>query len=144
MRWPRFVRNRRSSTRPGSRWCEIPPTKSVLLAGMQGSVLPIAVSHGEGRAEFDAGSGAGRLESLGMTSLQLRRQPRAATERYPFNPNGSPAGLAGVCNADGRVTVLMPHPERVYRAVQNSWQPREWHEDGGWMRLFRNARVFLK
>jgi phosphoribosylformylglycinamidine synthase len=64
------------------------------------------------------------------------------TERYPYNPNGSPAGIAGICSTDGRVTALMPHPERVFRTVQHSWAPREWGEDGGWMRLFRNARVF--
>ena len=142
--WPRFVRNRSEQYEARLTLVRVPPTKSVLLAGMQGSVLPIAVAHGEGRAEFDAGSGAGRLESLGMTSLQYVDNRGHATERYPFNPNGSPAGLAGVCNADGRITALMPHPERVYRAVQNSWAPREWHEDGGWMRIFRNARVFLK
>ena len=65
------------------------------------------------------------------------------TERYPPNPNGSPSGLAGLCSEDGRVTALMPHPERVFRAIQHSWAPREWSEDGGWMRLFRNARVFV-
>ena len=69
-----------------------------------------------------------------------RDQP---TEKYPFNPNGSALGLAGLCSADGRVTSVMPHPERVFRTVQHSWAPREWAEDGGWMRLFRNARVFL-
>ncbi len=141
--WPRFVRNRSEQYEARLALVRVPPTKSVLLAGMQGSVLPIAVAHGEGRAEFDADSGAGRLESGGLASLQFVDNRGQATERYPFNPNGSPSGLAGVCNADGRITALMPHPERVFRSVQNSWAPREWREDGGWTRIFRNARVFL-
>ncbi len=77
---------------------------------------------------------------LGLQFVDHRDQP---TERYPYNPNGSPLGLAGICNEDGRVTAIMPHPERVFRSVQNSWAPRDWGEDGGWMRLFRNARVFV-
>src|SRR5262249_33762653 len=100
-------------------------------------------AHGEGRAEFDAGASADALLALGQATLQyvdMRDQP---TEKYPFNPNGSALGLAGLCSADGRVTALMPHPERGFRTVQNSWKPRAWSEDGGWMRLFRNARVYV-
>ena len=78
-----------------------------------------------------------------MVGLQFVDNRDEPTERYPFNPNGSPLGLAGVCSADGRVTAIMPHPERVFRTVQNSWAPAAWTEDSGWMRLFRNARVFL-
>ena len=78
-----------------------------------------------------------------MLGLRYVDHGDAPTDRYPFNPNGSPLGLAGVCSEDGRVTAIMPHPERVFRGVQNSWAPREWAEDGGWMRLFRNARVFV-
>jgi phosphoribosylformylglycinamidine synthase len=79
----------------------------------------------------------------GRVTLQYVDTRDQPTELYPFNPNGSPLGIAGVCSADGRVTSIMPHPERVFRAVQNSWAPAEWSEDGGWMRLFRNARSFL-
>jgi phosphoribosylformylglycinamidine synthase len=79
-----------------------------------------------------------------LVTLQFVDHHEEATEKYPFNPNGSPSGLAGLCSVDGRVTSLMPHPERVFRSVQNSWAPSEWGEDGGWMRLFRNARVFLR
>ncbi len=122
---------------------QVPRSNSVLLAGMQGSVLPVAVAHGEGLAEFDSHAGAGELIERGLATLQFVDHREEPTEKYPFNPNGSPLGLAGVCSADGRVTSLMPHPERVFRTVQHSWAPKEWGENGGWMRLFRNARVFL-
>jgi phosphoribosylformylglycinamidine synthase len=110
---------------------------------MHGSVLPIAVAHGEGQAEFDGGSTAAALIADGLAALQYVDTRDQPTEKYPFNPNGSALGLAGLSSIDGRVTSLMPHPERVFRTVQHSWAPREWGEDGGWMRLFRNARVFV-
>jgi phosphoribosylformylglycinamidine synthase len=141
--WPRFVRNR--SEQYEARLClvQVLRSNSVLLAGMHGSVLPIAVAHGEGQAEFTAHSGAGELLEHGLGALQFVDHHEEPAATYPFNPNGSPLGLAGVCSADGRVTALMPHPERVFRTVQNSWASKDWGEDGGWMRLFRNARVFL-
>jgi phosphoribosylformylglycinamidine synthase len=141
--WPRFVTNRSEQYEARVALVRVPPSRSVLLAGMHDSVLPIAVAHGEGRAEFDPGSSAALLMSLHLVSLQYVDNRDQPTERYPFNPNGSALGLAGLCSADGRVTSLMPHPERVFRTVQNSWQPQDWPEDGGWMRLFRNARVFV-
>jgi phosphoribosylformylglycinamidine synthase len=121
----------------------VPKSNSVLFAGMHGSVLPIAVAHGEGRAEFDAASSADALLDRRLATLQFVDHHGKPTEKYPFNPNGSQQGLAGICSVDGRVTSLMPHPERVFRSVQNSWKPKEWAEDGGWTRLFRNARVFV-
>jgi phosphoribosylformylglycinamidine synthase len=141
--WPRFVRNRSEQYEARLSLVRIAESKSALFMGMQGSVLPIAVAHGEGQAEFDSGSTAADLMAHGLLPLQyvdMRDQP---TEKYPFNPNGSALGLAGLCSADGRVTSLMPHPERVFRTIQNSWAPKDWSEDGGWMRLFRNARVFV-
>ncbi len=141
--WPRFVRNKSEQYEARLALVRVPETRSVLLAGMQGSVLPIAVAHGEGYAEFSGSAVAARFVNHKMAALQYVDHRDRVTERYPFNPNGSPAGVAGICNADGRITALMPHPERVFRTVQNSWAPREWGEDGGWMRLFRNARVFL-
>jgi len=141
--WPRFVRNRSEQYEARLTLVRIPESRSVLLAGMAGSVLPIAVAHGEGRAEFDEADGALRLRSQNLAALEYVDHRERATELYPFNPNGSPTGLAGVCNADGRITALMPHPERVFRSAQNSWAPPEWREDGGWMRLFRNARAYL-
>jgi phosphoribosylformylglycinamidine synthase len=141
-RWPRFVRNRSEQYEARSSLVRVPRSNSVLLAGMTGSILPIAVAHGEGRAEFESHSGAGELLEHGLVTLQFVDTQEEPTETYPCNPNGSPLGLAGVCSVDGRVTALMPHPERVFRTVQNSWAPPEWGEDGGWTRLFRNARVF--
>jgi phosphoribosylformylglycinamidine synthase len=111
---------------------------------MRGSVLPIVVSHGEGRAEFEKQSDSRAILAAGQVTLQFVDHYERVTEAYPFNPNGSPAGIAGVTSVDGRVTALMPHPERVYRTVQNSWRPAAWGEDGAWTRLFRNARVFLR
>jgi phosphoribosylformylglycinamidine synthase len=141
--WPRFVRNRSEQYEARLALVRVPSSQSVLMAGMQGSVLPIAVAHGEGQAEFDVGSSAESLLHQRLVTLQYVDNREQPTEKYPFNPNGSALGLAGLCSADGRVTSVMPHPERVFRTVQHSWSPQEWSEDGGWMRLFRNARRFV-
>jgi phosphoribosylformylglycinamidine synthase len=142
-RWPRFVRNRSEQYEARLSLVRVPHSNSVLLAGMHGSVLPIAVAHGEGRAEFDPGVNTAALLGERLATLQYVDHRDRPTQVYPFNPNGSESGLAGLCSADGRVTSLMPHPERVFRSVQNSWVSKDWAEDGGWMRLFRNARVFV-
>ncbi len=142
-RWPRFVRNVSEQYEARLSLVRIAASQSVLLRGMHGSVLPIAVAHGEGQAEFAAGQDAATLLRHGMLTLQFVDSRERPTQGYPANPNGSALGLAGLCSEDGRVTLLMPHPERVFRTVQNSWAPREWEEDGGWMRLFRNARVYV-
>ncbi|MEO7208962.1 MAG: phosphoribosylformylglycinamidine synthase [Steroidobacteraceae bacterium] len=141
--WPRFVRNRSEQYEARLSLVRVAQSSSILFAGMHGSVLPIAVAHGEGRAEFDCGVSTAALLEQRLATLQYVDHHDRPTDVYPFNPNGSEAGLAGLCSADGRVTSLMPHPERVFRSVQNSWAPQEWAEDGGWMRLFRNARVFV-
>jgi phosphoribosylformylglycinamidine synthase len=141
--WPRFVRNRSEQYEARLSLVRIPKSNSVLFAGMHESVLPIAVAHGEGQAEFESNSSAARLIAAGLATLQYVDSRDQPTEKYPCNPNGSPMGVAGLCSADGRVTSLMPHPERVFRSVQNSWAPKAWPEDGGWMRLFRNARVYV-
>jgi len=141
--WPRFVRNRSEQFEGRLGLVEVLPTPSIFFAGMAGSVLPIAVAHGEGRAEFpDTAAQRACMES-GLVSLRFVDNSGGPTERYAANPNGSPAGITGLTSADGRATILMPHPERVYRTVQNSWHPAEWGEDGGWMRMFRNARVWV-
>jgi phosphoribosylformylglycinamidine synthase len=142
-RWPKFVRNRSEQYEARLSLVHVPRSNSLLFDGMQGAILPIAVAHGEGRAEFHAQGGAAELFADGLVPLQFVDHHEEPTERYPFNPNGSPLGLAGVCSTDGRVTALMPHPERVFRSVQNSWSSRGWGEDGGWLRLFRNARAAL-
>jgi phosphoribosylformylglycinamidine synthase len=141
--WPRFVRNRSEQYEARLSLVRVPRSSSVLFSGMQGSVLPVAVAHGEGRAEFSPPSGAPSLLEQALCTLQFVDHYDEVSERHPFNPNGSPHGVAGVCSLDGRVTALMPHPERVFRSVQNSWVSAAWGEDGAWMRLFRNARVFL-
>jgi phosphoribosylformylglycinamidine synthase len=141
--WPRFVRNRSEQYEARLSLVRVPRSNSVLFRGMAGSVLPVVVAHGEGFAEFGAPSDPGKLEDQGRLTLQFVDNRDQPTERYPYNPNGSPSGVAGVCSDDGRVTSVMPHPERVFRTVQHSWAPREWGEDGAWMRLFRNARAFV-
>ncbi len=140
--WPRFVTNRSERYEARLSLVEIPHSRSVLLGGMAGSILPVAVAHGEGRAEMD-NAAAQALDRLSITALRFVDHRGVRTEHYPENPSGSPSGLTGVTSLDGRVTAIMPHPERVFRSVQNSWRPREWGEEGGWMRLFRNARVFV-
>ncbi|GAB3374460.1 phosphoribosylformylglycinamidine synthase [Spongiibacter taiwanensis] len=141
--WPRFVRNRSEQFEARVAMVEIPQSPSILLAGMEGSRLPVAVAHGEGRAEFASGGQLQTLQQNGLVALRYVDNYGAVTETYPANPNGSPAGIAGVSSQDGRFTIMMPHPERVYRKVQNSWAPKEMGEDAGWLRLFRNARKAL-
>jgi phosphoribosylformylglycinamidine synthase len=141
--WPRFVRNRSEQFEGRFGLVEVTPSPSLFFSGMAGSILPIAIAHGEGLAEFaDEASRRACLEG-GLTSLRYVDNHGRPTERYPANPNGSPGGLTGLTSRDGRATVLMPHPERVFRTVQNSWHPEAWGEDSGWMRLFRNARVWV-
>jgi phosphoribosylformylglycinamidine synthase len=140
--WPRFVRNRIEQFEGRFSLVEILPSAAVLLDGMAGSVLPVAVAHGEGRAEFrDAGQLAA-LADAGQVAFRFVDGRGRQAERYPANPNGSPLGIAAVTNDDGRVLLTMPHPERSWRVAQNSWHPRVAGEFSGWMRLFRNARRF--
>jgi phosphoribosylformylglycinamidine synthase len=120
----------------------IEKSRSVLLAGMEGSLLPIAVAHGEGRAEFADHDARAAFENSGRVAVRFVDSHGEVATRYPENPNGSPSGIAAITSADGRATLIMPHPERVFRAVQYSWRPRAWTEDAPWLRLFRNARVF--
>ena len=117
---------------------------SVLLSGMEGSHLPIVVAHGEGRAQFASADEQASLESAGLEAMRFIDHNLQVAGSYPYNPNGSPDGITGLCNEDGRITIMMPHPERVFRAAQLSWCPSEWQTDSGWMRLFRNARVWLE
>jgi phosphoribosylformylglycinamidine synthase len=139
--WPRFVRNRSEQFEARVAMVRIEQTPSVLFTGMEGSVLPVAVAHGEGRVDVQAAEQLAGLQPLvAARYVDHHGQP---TERYPLNPNGSMGGVTALTSRDGRATILMPHPERVFRAVQSSWRPREWGEDGPWLRLFRNARAWV-
>ena len=137
--WPRFERNLSEQFEARFVMVEVPQTPSILFDGMAGSRMPIVVAHGEGRAVFD--SKAQRQDA--QVCLRYVDNRGRKTETYPFNPNGSPKGITGLTTPDGRFTIMMPHPERVFRAVQHSWRPDEWQEDGPWMRLFRNARKWV-
>ncbi|MEM6581414.1 MAG: phosphoribosylformylglycinamidine synthase [Pseudomonadota bacterium] len=141
--WPRFVRNRSEQFEARLALARVETSPSILLAGMAGSHLPVAVAHGEGRAEFASEQAIADCESSDTICLRFIEHDLSPAERYPANPNGSPQGLTGLTSADGRATIMMPHPERLFRRMQHSWAPAEWGEDGGWMRLFRNARVWL-
>ena len=142
--WPRFARNLSEQFEARTALVRVERSPSVLLAGMAGSVLPIAVAHGEGRAVFADTAARRAAEDGSVVALRYVDAGGMASERYPINPNGSPAGITGLTSSDGRVTIMMPHPERVFRTVTNSWRPPGWGEDGGWLRLFRNARVFVQ
>jgi phosphoribosylformylglycinamidine synthase len=141
--WPRFVRNLSEQFEARLSLVEVMESPSVLLEGMQGSVMPIVTSHGEGRAEFAATADLDRCLDAHRVPLRYVDNRGGVASAYPANPNGSPHGIAGLCSSDGRVTVFMPHPERVHRTIQHSWHPPEWGDDGPWMRMFRNARVWV-
>ena len=139
--WPKFKRNLSEQFEARLSMVHVPKSASLILNEMQGSSLPVVVSHGEGRADF-ALHGGKISADLGI-ALQYVDGQNQVTQTYPLNPNGSPQGIAGVTNADGRVTIMMPHPERVYRAAQMSWKPEDWTELSGWYRLFAGARKAL-
>ena len=141
--WPRFVQNLSERFEARFSSLKIEETPSVLLKGMAGSVLPIAVAHGEGRAEFASREAAEACLKTGLVSLRYVDGKHQYTERYPLNPNGSPFGITGLTSKDGRALIMMPHPERVFRTVQNSWHPADWGEYAPWMKLFLNARAFV-
>ncbi len=144
-RWPRFVQNRSERFEARLALVRIEESPSIFFRGMTGSVLPIAVSHGEGRAEIDAPT-LKMLEKDGLVAARFVDHAHAETVRFPFNPNGSPGGATAFTTPDGRATIIMPHPERVFRNVQLSWRPREWdaHDDSPWMTMFRNARAWVE
>ena len=141
--WPRFVRNTSEQFEARLVMVKVEPSPSILFTGMAGSCMPVAVAHGEGRAEFatPAALAAVRQRQVTLRYVENNYQPAS---RYPANPNGSVDSIGGLCNADGRVTIMMPHPERVFRTVQYSWAPPGWHDDAPWLRLFRNARAWLE
>ena len=142
--WPRFVRNRSEQFEARTVLVRIEHTGSPWLSGMAGSVFPIAAAHGEGLVELDFDAQLAAYDARDAVAVRYVDSDYAPTERYPFNPNGSVQGIAGLVSADGRALVMMPHPERVFRTVASSWHPDDWGEDGPWLRLFRNARVAMR
>jgi phosphoribosylformylglycinamidine synthase len=141
--WPRFTRNRSEQFEGRLVMAEVLESPSLFFAGMAGSRMPIANAHGEGFASFAEAEQRARAEREGLVAVRYVDSEGRATERYPYNPNGSPGGITGLTTPDGRFTILMPHPERVRRTVQMSWQPPGLGEDSPWMRMFRNARRWL-
>ena len=137
--WPAFVRNRSEQFEGRTVMVRIEDNASPWLADMVGSVMPVAVAHGEGRAEF-AGVQPAEIEARKQTALRYVDAQHQIATSYPDNPNGAPDGLAGLTAADGRVLAMMPHPERVFRSIPNVWRDPAWQEEGPWLRLFQNAR----
>ncbi|WP_144391342.1 phosphoribosylformylglycinamidine synthase [Pleionea sediminis] len=141
--WPHFVRNQSEQFEARFSLVKVEPSPSIFMKGMEGSLIPIAVSHGEGRAEYSSEEQLEVADDSGLVVARYVDNYGNVTQKYPANPNGSPNGITALTNADGRVTIMMPHPERVQRSVQNSWCPDDWSEDGPWVRMFRNARVWV-
>jgi phosphoribosylformylglycinamidine synthase len=141
--WPRFVSNRSEQYEARFAMVEILRSPSVVLEGMSGSFLPIATAHGEGRAEFVSQAAAQQCANSGLVAFRYVNRDRTVAITYPANPGGSPFGITALSNADGRVTIMMPHPERSTRYAQSSWRPDGAGYWSGWMRLFRNARKFV-
>ena len=142
-RWPHFVRNESEQFEARLVRVQIPDNASIFFKDMCGSMLPVVVAHGEGRAEFRRD---GDMEGVIMgkqVALCYVDNKNQLTAAYPYNPNGSPHGITGLTTPDGRFTIMMPHPERLFRTVTHSWHPDDWGEDGPWMRMFRNARVWV-
>jgi len=143
--WPRFVQNKSERFEARVASLKIEKSPSILFAGMEGSVLPIAIAHGEGFAEFPSADAAATFSASGLVSARFVDNHHAVTQHYPLNPNGSPHGITALTTTTGRVTIMMPHPERVFRTVQQSWAPAAWRgqEDAPWLQLFRNARKWV-
>ncbi len=137
--WPTFLRNRSEQFEARVGLLEVVESPSLFFRGMAGSRIPVAIAHGEGRAQFDNALD----QSAARVSLRYVDGNGQVATRYPLNPNGSPDGITGLTSDDGRATVLMPHPERTLRTANMSWAPAEWGEDSPWMRMFRNARVWV-
>jgi len=135
--WPSFERNISEQFEARFSSIEVQKSNSIFLDGMAGSIMPIAIAHGEGRAQFSNNFNEGHI------GFKYVNHGAEVTQTYPHNPNGSEHGVAGLTNDSGRVTIMMPHPERVFRAIQNSYHPKEWQERSPWMRMFENARKWV-
>jgi len=136
--WPDFAGNRSEQFEARLSLVGVEESPSIFLQGMAGSRLPVATAHGEGRADFGT-----RPVPAGLIALRYVDSAGAPTEQYPQNPNGSPDGITGLCSEDGRVTIMMPHPERTLRSVNFSWAPPDWGDASPWQRMFRNVRRWV-
>ncbi|MEM7255342.1 MAG: phosphoribosylformylglycinamidine synthase subunit PurQ, partial [Pseudomonadota bacterium] len=141
--WPRFAKNRSEQFEARLTMAEVPPNHSVFLHDMANARLPVAIAHGEGRAVFDNEQSLAYAESNGLICLRFINDRDEPAVAYPDNPNGSTNGVTGLCTPDGRFTIMMPHPERIFRAAQCSWHPSDWDEYSPWFRMFQNARAWL-
>ena len=135
--WPSFEKNTSEQFEARLTSVKIEQTNSILFNGMEGSIMPIAIAHGEGRAKFTS------QQSKANIAMQYVDYSGKKTQTYPHNPNGSEDAIASMCDDSGRITIMMPHPERVFRAIQNSWHPDDWQERSPWMRMFENARKWV-
>jgi phosphoribosylformylglycinamidine synthase len=141
--WPRFVQNQSERYEGRSVCVKLEKSPSLFFQGMADAVIPIAVAHGEGYAEFRDAHAASVFSDSGLVSGRFVDNHHKVTEHYPLNPNGSPLGITALTTTTGRVTIMMPHPERVHRSACMSWSPKEWGEDSPWMQMFYNARAWI-
>ena len=141
--WPHFIKNESEQFEARTVMVEVMESPSLFFTGMEGSRMPIAVAHGEGRTEFQLGGSAQQAMDAGLVTLRYISNDGFPAVNYPFNPNGSELGITGLCSEDGRFTIMMPHPERVFRSLQNTWMTEHTGEDAPWLRMFRNARKWI-
>jgi len=141
--WPHFVRNQSEQFEARTVMVEVMDSPSLFFTDMQGSKMPIVVAHGEGRAEFKTNANLSKIWKNNLVSMRYIDKQSLPTTQYPLNPNGSPDGITGLTSRDGRFTIMMPHPERIFRELQNTWQLNRKDQDGAWMRMFYNARKWV-
>jgi phosphoribosylformylglycinamidine synthase len=141
--WPQFIKNESEQFEARFVSVELQKNNSPFFNEMEGSVLPIAVAHGEGRVNFINNNDIESIQANNLVTMKYVNNHHQGTLRYPFNPNGSELSITGLTSINGRVSIMMPHPERVFKSDQNSWYPKSWNEYGPWYRMFANANKFF-